>query len=685
MTSFAALVLAALPLFPGQKPLAPEDVFEIEYVSDPQISPDGSSVVYVRRFADVMSDRTYGNLWIVNADRTEHRPLTSGKFNDGSPRWSPDGRRLAFVSDREGSAPQIFVRWMDTGATSAVTRLTAAPSSIAWSPDGSRIAFVADVPYEPKTLAKMPAPPPGAAWADPARVVDRLVYRFDGAGYLPAAYSHVFTVPSDGGTPSRVTSGDFHHGSSAFGGGTPAWAPDGKSILVSAVRRDDWEFEPLDSEIFEFPVGAAGGEPKALTQRVGPDNEPAISPDGRLVAFTGFDDRRQGYQVTRLYVMNRDGSGPRVISEGLDRDVSNPVFSSDGSAIYAITTDHGNSKIVLFPVAGGGEMRTLASDVGAGRSAYGFDRSLSVARNGAAAFPWTRPDVPGDAAVVKPGGPVQRLTAVNDDLFSQRTLGPVEEIRFESSHDGREIQGWIVKPPDVGAAGKKWPLILDIHGGPFADYGDRFDVEKQMFAAHGYAVLYVNPRGSTSYGEEFGNLIHHAYPGDDFFDLDSGVDAVLAQGWADPENVFVTGGSGGGVLTCWMVGRSDRFRAAASLYPVINWTSWVLSSDIPSFGVRYWFPGPPWEHPEHYAKRSLLSVVGNVKTPTMVMTGEDDYRTPMSESEQYYTALKLRRVDSVLVRFPGESHGIAGRPSHHVGKMMHILGWFDRYRKKSAG
>jgi len=259
-------------------------------------------------------------------------------------------------------------------------------------------------------------------------------------------------------------------------------------------------------------------------------------------------------------------------------------------------------------------------------------------------------------------------------------LGEVEEIWYDSSLDKRKIHGWIVKPPGFNPS-KKYPLILEIHGGPFANYGDRFDFEKQIMAAQGYVVLYTNPRGSTGYGQEFGNLIHHKYPGDDFYDLNSGVDAVIAKGYVDTDNLFVTGGSGGGVLTCWMIGRTDRFRAAVTVYPVINWYSFNLTSDIGAFTTKYWFPGFPWDYLEHYEKRSLLSVVKNVKTPTMVMTGEEDYRTPISESEQYYQALKMLKVDAVLVRVPEEPHGISRRPSHHMAKILNIIAWFDQHKK----
>ncbi|HSR67459.1 MAG TPA: S9 family peptidase [Acidobacteriota bacterium] len=677
----AILVLSAASLAAAQG-LTATDVFELEYVSDPQISPDGQQIVYVRRWADIEKDRTYSNLWIVNFDGSRHRPLTSGRYSDGSPRWSPDGTRLAFVSDRSGS-PQIHLRYMDSGLESVLTHLQTPPRAPAFSPDGSQIAFIALVPSKGPQIAEMPSPPAGAEWAEPAMVVDSLIYRFDGRGYLPHGYAHIHVVPAEGGTARQLTSGDYHHGGAGFLAADVVWTPDGKHLLFAANRRDDWEYELLDSEIWE--VALADGSMRALTNREGPDQNPAISPDGERIAYLGFDDRSQGYQLTQLYVMNRDGSQPTLVSSALDQDVSNPAWAPDGQGIFFTYTEHGVDKLALLPLRGWqpGEIKTLFSDLGTGRSAYAGGAGFSLASGGHMAFSQTFPDRPGDVAAASADSEARLVTGVNDDLMAQRDLGQVEEIWWESSHDQRKIQGWIIKPPDFDPS-NKYPMVLEIHGGPFAAYGPRFDLEKQVLAGKGYVVLYANPRGSTSYGEEFGNLIHHAYPGDDFYDLDSGVDAVIEQGYVDPSKVFVGGGSGGGVLTCWMIGRSQRFRAAVSYYPVINWYSWVLSADIASFGVKYWFPGMPWDHPEHYESRSLLSVVKNVTTPTMVITGEEDWRTPMSESEQYYTALKLLKVEAVLVRVPGESHGIAGRPSHHLSKMLHISGWFDRYLEEEG-
>ncbi|RMD89806.1 MAG: S9 family peptidase, partial [Calditrichaeota bacterium] len=670
------LLLFALPVsIQAGKPLndlnskyfQPLDVFQLEYASDPQISPDGERIVYVRNFFDIMKDRRRSNLWIINFDGTNHRALTSGLRNDSSPRWSPDGTRLLYVSSTEGSS-QIYLRWMDTGQTARLTNLIESPGNLTWSPDGKWIAFTMFVKEKPRPFAELPPKPEGAKWAKPPRYIDRLLYRADGRGYLKEGYTQIFVLPADGGTPRQITSGPYNHG------GPLAWTPDGRSIIFSANRHEDWQYDPLNSEIYE--VSLADGSIKVLTDRQGPDTNPVLSPNGSKIAYLGFDDKYEGYQITRLYIMNRDGSGKRLISGDFDRDVRRPIWSRDGKGLYFQYDDKGNTKIGYITL--NGKIQTLAQDVGGLSIGRPYaSGSFSVATNGRFAYTHTRPDHPADVAVGQRGSSkVRRITRLNDDLFGHKKLGSVEEIWYKSSYDGRKIQGWIVKPPDFDPS-RKYPLILEIHGGPFANYGDRFAAEIQLYAAAGYVVLYTNPRGSTSYGKEFGNLIHHNYPGQDYDDLMSGVDAVMARGYIDEKNLFVTGGSGGGVLTSWIVGKTDRFRAAVVAKPVINWYSFVLTSDAYNFFYKYWFPGFPWEYPEHYLKRSSISLVGNVKTPTMLMTGEVDYRTPISESEQFYQALKLRKVDTALVRIPEASHGIARRPSYLIAKVAYILKWFE--------
>jgi acylaminoacyl-peptidase len=622
-----------------------------------------------------MTDRRYSNIWLLKSDGSMHRPLTSGKYTEDSPRWSPDGKRLVYVSNQTG-LPQLYVRWMDTGEAAAITNATTAPSSPEWSPDGSQIAYLQLVTKPALVIGKPLTPPPGATWSAPPKYTDRLVFRFNGVGEVPPGFMHAFVVRADGGAPRQITKGDYHHGGTSYGGGTLAWTPDGSEIILPARRGENPEFTSRETDLYAFAV--KDGAMRRLTDRFGPDQSPAVSPDGKLIAYVGYDDRKQGYQNQLLYVMNRDGSGKRAISTKLDRTVAAPTWAADGRGIYVSYDDKGNTKVGLISLDG--TSRVVASNLGSGSSAYSGG-TYSVAKNGTVAFTLSTPSVPSEVAIMAntPSAVAKTLTSLNTDLIASRTLGSVEEIWYPSSKDKRQIQGWIIKPPGFDAS-RKYPMILEIHGGPFANYGDRFDEEKQIMAANGFVVLYTNPRGSTSYGEEFGNLIHHSYPGDDFYDLNSGVDAVIAKGYVDPNNLFVTGGSGGGVLTAWMIGHTDRFKAALAFYPVINWESFALTADMAPTAVNDWFPGFPWDFAENYDKRSLLSVVKNVKTPTLVMTGEEDFRTPMSESEQYYKALKMRGVDAVLVRVPEEPHGIRRRPSHEAAKLTTLSGWFDTYR-----
>lgn len=656
--------------------LTATDIFNIQYAQDPQISPDGKKIVYMRAFADIMADRNYSNLWTINPDGSDNRPLTTGPHSETSPRWSPDGTRLAYVSD-VGGQPQIYVRWMDTGQTARITSLQFAPSNLSWSPDGTQISFAANVPAKPVEVGQLPKAPAGAKWEEAPTIYNKPMYRFNGAGYLKPGYTHVFVVSAEGGTPRQITSGDFQYGGLGNQASAAVWTPDSKHLLISANRHKDYELNPSDTEIYEFAV--ADGSVRQLTDRRGPDGGPQISPDGAHIAYTGYDDKFQGYQISRLYVMDRDGKNSRMLSGKLDRDVRSPHWAPDSSGIYFIYDDEGNTKLGFFKLDGG--YKQVADHMGSGGSSYAAGGAFTVANNGTFVITYTSASDPGDVAVGSGTGAPRVITQLNRDLLAQRKLGKVEMFWFNASNDQRKVQGWIVTPPDY-TPGKKYPTILEIHGGPFANYGERFDIEKQIWAAHGYVVVYINPRGSTSYGEEFGNLIHHAYPGDDFYDLNSAIDAVVARGDADPDQLFVTGGSGGGVLTCWMVGRTTRFRAAASLYPVIDWYSFALTSDIPVLVTRYWFPGPPWEYPDQYAKRSVISLVKNVKTPTMLMTGESDFRTPISQAEEYYEALKLLEVPSVLVRVPDEPHGISRHPSHHVAKVSYVMNWFDQYRKE---
>ena len=644
------------------------DVFELEIASDPQISPDGSQIAYVRQSMDIMTDRARGNVWLVSADGRRHRPLLSGADSFSSPRWSPDGDRLAYVSSAEGRGPQIHLRWMDTGQTAMLTNLNEAPGGIAWSPDGRHLAFSMFVPAEGTTLATPPKAPEGAEWAAPVKVIDRLYYRSDGRGYLETGNRHIFILSAEGGTPRQLTSGDFDHG------GALSWSPDGRTIAFSANRLDDYEHQPAQSEV--WTVNVDNGTMTQLTDRLGPDSSPSYSPDGRSIVYLGYDDRKMGYHNTGVYVMDADGDNVRALTEDFDRSINSVKWAGASNRLYVSYDDTGDRHLATLSM--NGNIATLASDLGGSSIGRPYTSgSFSVADNGAYAYTAGTPYRPADVAAGRRGRAAEKLTALNEDLFAHKELGEVEHLTW-TSEGGLSIEGWIVKPPNFDAH-KKYPLILEIHGGPFTAYGPHFSAEVQLYAAAGYVVLYTNPRGSTSYGFDFANEIHHNYPSEDYDDLITGVDAAIAEGYVDPDRLYVTGGSGGGVLTAWIVGKTDRFKAAVSAKPVINWISTVLTTDIGAFMPEYWFASPPWEDPDSYWERSPLSLVGNVSTPTMLLTGEKDHRTPIPESEQYYQALKLRKIDTAMVRIPDASHGIAGRPSQLIAKVDNILAWFARY------
>ncbi len=645
------------------------DIFTLDFFSDPQISPDGSKVIYVRNFKEVMTDRNLSNLWIVNFDGSKNRPLTTGDQNDRSPRWSNDGSRIVYSSNKSGKN-EVYLRWMDTGEERVLINTEKSPSNLAWSPDDKHLAFNMFVTKAKPSPIKMPAAPKGAKWNAPPKYVDDLTWRRDGVGELPAGSQQLFTIPVSGGTPRQLTEGENNHAGAT-------WSPDGQYLYFSSTMHPAEELEIMDSDIYRLSV--ADGSMQKLTSRYGPDQSPRISPDGKKMAYLGFDDEYKGYQVSKLYIANTNGTGSKLISGSLDRDVNNIQWGSDSKGLYFQYTDKAHTKIAYITTKG------KVTDITEGLGGMSLGRpytsgTFSVARNGSYAYSWAETHEPADLGVGKEGNN-RRVTKVNEDLFDYKKLGEVEEIWYKSSADGLDINGWIVKPPNFDPK-KKYPLILEIHGGPFTSYGPVFSGEIQLMAAAGYVVLYTNPRGSTSYGYDFGNEINKNYPSKDYDDLMSGVDEVISRGYIAEGQLFVTGGSGGGVLTSWIVGKTDRFAAAVVAKPVINWYSWALNADMSAFATRYWFDKKPWEDPEKYLKHSPISLVGNVTTPTMLLTGEADLRTPIHESEQYYTALKLQGVETAMVRIPGAYHGIAARPSNLIGKVSAILTWIGNYRQE---
>ena len=674
LTSLSAVVL------PGYSALAAdlsafsaEDVFEMEYANDPQVSPDGSRVAYVRNAMDIMTDRVHRTIWVVDVDGDNHRPMVSGSGSFSSPRWSPSGDRLAYLSNTEGKT-QLFVQWLDGGETAKVTTLPESPRGIVWSPDGNHIAFTRFVPAPPPALADMPAKPKGAKWAEPATVIDRMTFRRDGGGYLPTGNHQVFVVPADGGTPRQMSKGNYPIG------GSVSWMPDSQSIVFASNRRDNVEYHPRQMDLFEASM--ATGTLTQVTDHPGAESNPTVSPDGRYLAYTSAADTRQGYNRSDLRVMDLASGESRSLTADLDRSVSDVEWAPDSKSLWISYDDVGMTRVAEVDLKG-----TLKqSDIILGGTALGrpyTSGAFSVGGKGRLAFTLGRDDRPADLALMRPGKTPRVLTNLNDDLMGQRDMARVERMTWASSHDAMEIEGWVMKPPGFNPK-RQYPMILEIHGGPHSAYGPNFSTEAQLYAAAGYVVFYTNPRGSTSYGERFANTIDLAYPGYDYDDLMSGVDALIRQGFVDEAQLYVTGGSGGGVLTAWIVGKTNRFRAAVVAKPVINWASFVLTADLNYYFATTWFDAPPWEDYESYWKRSPLSLVGNVSTPTMLLTGEADYRTPMSETEQYFQALKHRGVDTLMVRIPDASHSIYARPSNLIAKVNNTLAWFERYRGNTS-
>ena len=629
-----------------------------ESVSNPQISPDGSEIIFTKGWVDKINDRRSSSIYIMSADGSRMRVLVE---DGSSPKWSPSGDRILYTAGTESEGTEIFVRWMDDeGASSQITHLENGPGNVEWSPDGTQIAFTMSVDSEHPWPISLPGRPEGADWTEGPKVVDRLVYRRDRRGYIDGGYSHLFVVPADGGTARQLTDGDWNHNG-------VAWTPDGAEILFTSLRVEDAEHEWRQSDIYS--VNVASGDITRLTDRSGPDGSPLPSPDGRLIAFTGNDLTTDTYITPRLYVMNRDGSNVRMISDGFDRRGSGMIWADDGSGFYMTVRSEGTSNLYFASVRGGVRQVTEGNHM------------LSVSTIGSGMAVGTLSDYhrPGDLISFPLGDPgrITQLTEVNADVLHGVALGEVEEVWYKSVED-YDIQGWIIKPPDFDPS-KKYPLILAIHGGPHGMYHVGFNFAWQNHAANGYVVLYTNPRGSSGYGSAFGNAIKNAYPGKDFDDLMAGVDLVVERGYIDDQNMFVYGCSGGGVLTSWVVGHTDRFAAASANCPVTNWLSFVGTTDGASWYRN--FEHFPWDDPSEHLRRSPLMYVGNVTTPTMLMTGEGDLRTPMPQTEEYYQALRVLKVPTAMIRFRNEWHGTSSMPSNFLRTQIYLRGWFEKHRR----
>lgn len=635
--------------------------WEYEVVSDPQVSPDGAQIVYTRQFMDRVNDKRESALWVMNADGSKNRFLVRGS----NARWSPSGDRILYTAPGDPKGTQLFVRYMDAeGAVSQITHVEKTPTTPAWSPDGASIAFTMVAEQKNVWPIKMPRQPEGAKWTEAPRIVERLDYRQDGLGFTDDGFRHVFVVPATGGTARQLTDGNWDHTGAE-------WTPDGAHLLFTSLRVPDAEYQWRESEIYSVAVGT--GAITQLTKRKGPDSNPKVSPDGKRVAFTGFDWTKDTWIDSKVYVMDIDGGNPRLVSGAWDRSPQNLQWKADGSGVYFNAQDQGSQNLYFLPLAGARADEVQPVTRGTQMlTATSFSKGKGVGVLTSALKP---PDiVTWDLAAPDK---IRQLTFVNDDILTGRKLGNVTEMWY-AAPDGMKVQGWYITPPDFDAT-KKYPMQLHIHGGPHGMYGVGFNYGWQEMAANGYVILYTNPRGSTGYGSAFGNQIMRAYPSKDYDDLMAGVDELLKKGFIDQRNLFVTGCSGGGVLTAWTVGKTDRFAAASANCPVIDWVSFVGTTD----GATWYqnFEKLPWDDPSEHIRRSPLTYVGNVKTPTMLMTGVLDLRTPMPQTEQFYSALKLLKVPTAMVRFNNEWHGTTTTPSNFVRTQLYLRYWFDKYKR----
>ena len=647
-----------------------EKYLDYEQVADPQISPDGSQIIYTRRHVNKMEDRWDANLWIMNADGSRNRFLAKGS----NPRWSPDGTRIAFLNDGEPSGTQLFVRHMEApAATTQITHVAESMSDIRWSPDGKWIGFSMFVPKKDEWKIEMPAAPAGAKWTPAPKYVTSLHYRMDRRGFNRSGFTHLFLVPADGGTPRALTSGDWNVGA-RFDGQAGAvswdWSQDGRTVYVVGYGEKNADLNYRTSNIYSVDV--ATGALKRLNAQDGEWGGIALSPDGRRLAFMGSPANKASYRADEIYLMNVDGSGAAKITS-IDRDPSVILWARDGSGVYFTVAESGTSNVYFASASGSGTTRLTT-----GAHVLSLQ---SLARTGVGAGLRSSPLEPPDVVridVSKRGAAATyaQLTHVNEDILTNVRLGQVERITAKSTNN-TDVEGWVVKPPSF-VPGRKYPLVFEIHGGPHGMYNVAFSPSYQNFAANGFVVLYTNPRGSTGYGSAFGNAIQKNYPGPDYDDLMAAVDALVAKGYVDTERMYVGGCSGGGVLSSWVIGHTDRFAAAAVRCPVTNWLSMAGHTDIPLFTYAF-FDKPFWEDPKPWLEHSSLMYVGNVKTPTLIMTGELDMRTPMPQSEEYFAALKMRGVPAALLRFEGEYHGTSSKPSNWVRTQLYMMSWYNKW------
>lgn len=660
------------------KPIEIEDLAQIRYLGDPRISPNGKRIAYVQTEIDRKENGYKTAIWLVNTDGSERRRFTSGEKKDSSPRWSPDGRRIAFISDRDGKS-QLYVMAADGGEAQRLTDLKSGAADPVWSPDGSKIAFTSKVGPEGMVLLAEETDEDRKreeAKSD-VKIITTLRYKLDGEGFLDERKRHIFVVSASGSRPEQVTSGDWNDVQ-------PAWSADGGLIAFVSNRGEDHEYAN-DTDVWVQPLD--GGEARRISPGDGRYGDPGFSPDGAWISYTGnaIEAPYGPTKLSGLWIAPAADGGARNLTASLDREVGGGVstdthisvagqrliWSADSTAIYGLMADRGAEHVVCIGLDG--EMTTL---LGGEREIPNF----SLANDGTLAFLSSTPDKPLEVYAADPsGGNERQLSQANTDWLAGVTSVPAEHFTYEGE-GGQEIDAWLMKPPGFNPE-VKYPLVLQIHGGPQGMYGYSFFHEMQVLANRGYVVLFSNPRGSTGQGQEFVSAALKDWGGIDYRDLMTAVDRVIEMGFVDPTRMAVMGGSYGGYMTNWIVGQTDRFRAAITMRSTCNRVNHYGTGDV-IWSYGHWqFGSTPYDDPTLFVERSPLTYVKNVKTPMLIIASEQDYRCPIEQSEQWFTALKIQRKEAMFIRFPNESHGLSrgGRPDHRIERLQHMVDWLGSH------
>lgn len=670
---FALALLGSTASF-AASPVEPADLYRISMTDAVAVSPDGSHVLFTRQQFDIQTDRRTAEWWLATVGKAglTRQLLIPAQAGASGVSWAPDGKHIAYVAAWLGK-PQLWVMDLAEGVGKPITSGSIAPRAPQWSPDGTRIAFTARVEAPMPKIAGMPDKPAGATWAPDPRVISDFRYRTNDGGYIRAGADQLFVVSAAGSAPTQLTKGDSDQIE-----GSAEWAPDGQSLVYAAAVRPGNDRVAGETDLYR--IAAAGGAPQQLTSIDGGEGKPSLSPDGQWLAWIGQPKTTKFYAQPGLYVRRVAGGDPVHLTAALDRPVNDFRWSRDGKALHVSYGDVGLYRVASIP-ATGGAAKLIVPQIGGTRlylPSSGGDWDMAGDTH---AFTTVEADRPAALGVMRAGKLIGKID-FNAGWRADKQIGALERLTWKAP-DGLTIEGWLQYPPNFDPT-KKYPVALEIHGGPNGDYGPYFSITHQLYAAAGYVVLWSNPRGSTGYGERFANGITPEYggeyPGPDHDDLMAGMDEVLKRPWADAGNQFIGGGSGGGVLTTFAIGKTDRFNAAAALRPVTDWSIQALTSDLSALTLGNWVVGNPWDNRDLYWRRSTFSLIDKVKTPTLLITGEADFRTPIAQTEAYYQALQVRGVPAMMVRLPEANHGM-GRPSQWLQSNLAVINWYNKFRK----